>query len=116
MKTKTYDLNLYVINGELRVLAHELMIATDGDIQTGTNFQVAYTMPVFRRNQPLWSAILEFFGESELYSELDSWYGVGLEARDLPNYDYTIDDLNKMPIELALAVTDLPEYKLVDYS
>jgi hypothetical protein len=116
MKTKTYDLNLYVIDGELRVLAHELMISSDGDIQTGTNFQVAYTMPVFRRNKPLWSAILEFFGESELYSELDSWYGVGLEARDLPNYDYTIDDLNKMPIELALAVTDLPEYKLVDYS
>jgi hypothetical protein len=109
MKTKIYDLNLYIIDGELRVLAHELELATDGHVQTGSNFHVAYSMPVFRRNERLWRQFLEFFDEPDMYNELDSWYGFYPEGQD---YDYTLEFMRTMPIELALSLKDLPEYEV----
>jgi hypothetical protein len=44
-----------------------------------------------------------------MYDELDSWYGFYPEGE---NYDYTLEFMKTMPIELALSLKDLPEYEV----
>jgi hypothetical protein len=66
-------------------------------------------MPVFRRNERLWRQFLEFFDEPDMYDELDSWYGFYTEGE---HYDYTLEFMRTMPIELALSLKDLPEYEV----
>lgn len=113
MKTKTYDLNLYVINGQLKVLAHELELSSGDSIQTGSNFHETVVIDLYRGNRQQWEKYLDMFGERELYSELDSWCFAPLEDNATPVYEFTPKELQAMPIELALAIEQLPEYELV---
>ena len=115
MKTNTYDLNLYVIDGQLKVLAHELEFASDGHVQAGSKFHEALSFPFKRKNKELWMPILEFFGETELYDELDSWYGVALYDEYIPFSNWHSSLLDAMPPILAVAVTELPEYEMNDW-
>lgn len=113
MKTKTYDLNLYVINGQLKVLAHELQVSPNRTIQTnGSVYHEAIVIDLFRGNEPLWRNFLDYFGERDLYSELDSWRLADLPELDMPAYFYTHEQLMSMPIELARALGELPSYEL----
>lgn len=112
MKTKTYDLNLYVIDGQLRVLAHQLEYTCYGDLTTGTEFTRALTIDLFRGNERQWRPILELFGETQLYSELDSWLMTDVADFNVPHYEFPVDMLKPMPVELAIALEALPEYEI----
>ena len=116
MITNTYDLNLYVIDGRIKILAHELEISSEGHIQAGGNFIEALSFPFKRKNKELWQPLLEFFGESELYDELDSWYGVATYDENTPFIDWrSSHQLEAMPALLAVAVMDLPSYEVTDW-
>lgn len=116
MITNTYDLNLYVIDGELRVLAHEFEYASDGHIQTGGTFHCALKFPFKRANKALWQPILKFFEEEELYDELDSWYCVPFYDENTPFLDWeSTHVLDLFPPMLAVAVQQLPSYELTDW-
>lgn len=116
MKTNTYDLNLYVIDGQLKVLAHELEFASDGHIQAGSKFLTALEFTPTRKNRPIWQPILEFFGETELYDELDSWYGVALYDEYLPFPTWeAMGGIAGLPETVASALSVLPEYKMNDW-
>ena len=116
MKTKTYDLNLYVIDGQLKVLAHELEIADDGRLQTGTNFTEALSIDLYRGNERQWRPILDLFEEKDMYSELDSWLMSEVADERTPLSRFSPERLSAMPIELARAVEQLPEYVVADHS
>ncbi len=117
MKTKTYDLNLYVIDGHLKVLAHELELSSDGDIQSiGSNFHKIIDIPVTRGNARQWQNFLDFFGEDQMFDELDSWWTAPVVDISTPEYDYPAGTLNPMPGELQQALKTLPEYELVSYA
>lgn len=117
MKTKTYDLNLYVIDGHLKVLAHELEISSAGDIQSlGSNFHEIINIPVTRGNKRQWQNFLDFFGETEMFDELDSWWTTPVQDFSTPEYDYPVEAVRPMPGELQLALKTLPEYELVSYA
>lgn len=117
MKTKTYDLNLYVIDGYLKILAHELEISSDGDIQSlGSNFHEIVNIPVTRGNARQWQNILDFFGEDRMFDELDSWWTAPVVDIQTAEYDYPLDVLRSMPGEIQLGLKALPEYELVNYS
>jgi hypothetical protein len=116
MITNTYDLNLYVIDGELKVLAHQLEFASDGHVQTGSEFQCALSFPVKRANRFLWEPILSFFEEEpELYNELDSWYRVALYDEDTPFCEWHSALVEAMPPIVATAIQQLPEYEMTDW-
>lgn len=117
MQTKTYDLNLYVIDGRLKVLAHELEIGSHGDIQSiGGNFHEILNIPVLRGNARQWQNILEFFGETEQYDELDSWWTCSVEDIQTPLDDYPAKELKAMPGEIQLGLRALPAYEPVSYA
>jgi hypothetical protein len=117
MKTKAYDLNLYVIEGRLKVLAHELEISSAGDIQSvGGNFHEIVNIPVLRGNARQWENILEFFGEPEQYDELDSWYTCPVEDFSTPLEEFPAEELKKMPAEIQLGLSTLPAYEPVSYA
>jgi hypothetical protein len=116
MITNTYDLNLYVIDGSVKVLAHELEFASDGHIQVGSPYQVAMSFPFKRANKALWRPILDFFGEDDLYDELDSWYGTAFYDEGIPFSDWeSSGQLPIMPEILATAVANLPSYTMNDW-
>jgi hypothetical protein len=113
MKTKTYDLNLYVLDGILNVYAYELQVGEFGDISTNYDkFIKAFEMPVLRGNERLWKTYLDYFGEKQIYSELDSWKFCMSNDFDTPNEEYQPEELRAMPVELALALSELPEYEV----
>lgn len=113
MKTKTYDLNLYVIDGVMKVVAYELERNSYGDIQTNcSKFHTVYEFDLYRRNEPLWRNFLDFFGEKQLYSELDSWYKCNLKEYNTPNTWYENSEFVGMPPELAYELAALPEYEV----
>lgn len=117
MKTRTYDLNLYVIDGQLKILAHELEISSDGDIQSiGSNFTEILNIPVLRGNKRQWQNILDFFGETEMYDELDSWWTAPVQDIQTPEYDYPLDVLRSMPGEIQYGLATLPEYEPVNHA
>ena len=116
MITNTYDLNLYVIDGRIKILAHELEISSEGHIQAGGNFIEALSFPFKRKNRELWQPLLEFFGESELYDELDSWYGVPIydDATPFDSWE-SMGYIPEAPKLLALALSQLPAYSVTDW-
>lgn len=117
MKTKTYDLNLYIIDGHLKVLAHELEVASDGHIQTGCNFVEALNIELFRANRSRWQPILDLFEETEVYDELDSWWRVPLADEDTPMWSYNSEICAEMKSpELVSALKELPAYEMVSYA
>lgn len=116
MRTKTYDLNLYIIDGQFKILAHELETNYDGYLQTGSNFREALNIPLKRANRLLWEPILKFFGETEVYNELDSWHCTGFDADDVPNCYFPEEELKAMPPVLATICEHLPEYEVVSYA
>ena len=116
MKTKTYDLNLYVVDGQLRVLAHELELSDSRQLQTGSNFTEALVIDVYRGNERQWRPILDLFEEKDLYSELDSWLLSEVADERTPVSRFSPERLSAMPIELARAVEQLPEYVVADHS
>lgn len=117
MKTKTYDLNLYVIDGHLKVLAHELEINVYGDIQSvGSNFHEIVNIPVLRGNRRQWENILEFFGEKDQYDELDSWWNAPVDDITTPLTDYPDDLVRAMPGEIQVGLSSLPAYEPTNYS
>jgi hypothetical protein len=117
MQTRTYDLNLYVIDGRLKVLAHELEISSAGDIQSlGGNFHEIVNIPVLRGNARQWQNILEFFGEDGQYDELDSWWTASVEDFSTPLADYPAEELKAMPGEIQLGLRALPAYEPVSYA
>jgi hypothetical protein len=118
MKTNTYDLNLYVIDGKVKVLAHELEFASDGHIQAGGNFLSAFEIPLKRTTRFLWEPIVAFFGEdpTKIYNELDSWYGVDLYDESVPFHTWEDSGvLNTMPPVLDVACSILPTYEMHDW-
>lgn len=116
MITNTYDLNLYVIDGQVKVLAHQLEFASDGHIQAGGEFLPALSFPFKRANKALWRPLLDFFGEEDLYDELDSWYGVATYDEHTPFIDWeSSHQLEAMPPMLAVAVSQLPSYTMGDW-
>jgi len=113
MKTKTYDLNLYVLNGVMQVVAYELQHGEFGDLTTNHDkFITAYEFDLYRRNDRLWRNFLDYFGEKELYSELDSWHHCNVADFDVPNTWYDTEEFVGMPPELAYALAALPEYEV----
>lgn len=111
MKTNAYDLNLYVLNGELKIVAYQLMKDRYGFTVTNHDKWLdTIKIDVFRGNERKWRPFLDLFREPELYSELDSW----IYAYTYPNHKYMISQIKLMPIELALALQELPEYELHD--
>lgn len=116
MRTKTYDLNLYIIDGRFKVLAHELEISSGNHIQAGSNFIEALNIPLKRANRLLWEPILKFFGETEVYDELDSWYGTNIDAIDVPNCYFQEEELKAMPPVLATICEHLPEYEVTSWA
>lgn len=116
MKTNTYDLNLYVIDGQLKVLAHELEFASDGHVQAGSKFHEALSFTFKRKNKELWMPILEFFGETEIYDELDSWYGVAMYDEYLPFPTWeAMGGIAGLPDIVTIALSFLPEYEMHDW-
>lgn len=119
MQTNTYDLNLYVIDGKLKVLAHQLEFASDGHIQSvGSKFISAFEITMKRANRAIWQPIVEFFGEdpTEIYDELDSWWGTAFYDDDVPFRTWVESgQLDMMPPVLNVACSILPTYKMVDY-
>lgn len=118
MQTNTYDLNLYVIDGKLKVLAHQLEFASDGHIQSvGSKFISAFEITIKRANRAIWQPIVEFFGEdpAEIYDELDSWWGTDLYDENVPHHTWTEENLDSMPPVLNVACSILPTYRMVDY-
>ena len=116
MKTNTYDLNLYVIDGKLKILAHQLEFASDGHIQAGGEFLTALEFTPTRKNRPFWQPILDFFGEKELFDELDSWYGVALYDEETPFPDWeAMGRITGLPDTVATALSVLPEYEMHDW-
>lgn len=113
MKTKTYDLNLYIIDGQFKILAHELEISTEGNIQSGSNFIEVLNIPLKRTNRLLWEPMLTFFGHDEAYDELDAWYGTQTDGYEAPNCYYPEEELKAMPPVLATICEHLPEYEVV---
>ena len=117
MITRTYDLNLYVIDGRLKVLAHELELSSDGDIQSlGSKFHEIINIPVTRGNKRQWQNFLDFFGETEMFDELDSWWCAPVADIRTPEYDFSTETVRSMPGELQLAISELPKYELVSYA
>ena len=116
MITNTYDLNLYIIDGQLKVLAHQLEFASDGHVQAGGEFVTALQFPVKRTNRILWEPILEFFGETVVYDELDSWFGVAMYDDDTPFLDWgAMGKVPNMPELMCTAVNQLPYYSMHDW-
>lgn len=116
MKTRTYDLNLYVIDGRLKVLAHELELSTDGDIQSiGSNFHEIINIPVTRGNKRQWQNFLDFFEEKDMFDELDSWWTAPVADIQTPEYEFDTATIRSMPGELQLAISELPTYTLKDW-
>jgi hypothetical protein len=116
MKTNTYDLNLYIIDGKLKVLAHELEISSEGYIQAGSKFISALEFPVKRSNKFMWEPILEFFDEDiEIFNELDSWWGAPIYDQDITYPDWqSTGVLESMPPVLDVACSILPTYEVTD--
>lgn len=115
MRTKTYDLNLYIIDGRFKVLAHELETSYEGHIQASSRFLEALNIPLKRANRLLWEPILKFFGEAEAYNELDSWYGTETDGYDVPNCYFQEEELKAMPPVLATICEHLPEYEVMSW-
>lgn len=115
MQTNTYDLNLYVIDGKLKVLAHQLEVSSNGDIQASSKFITAFEITIKRANKAIWKPIVEFFGEdpAEIYDELDSWYGTALydDETTFPTWEMS-GQLAMMPPVLNVACSILPIYKV----
>lgn len=112
MKTKTYDLNLYVVDGEVMVLAHQLT-KQNGNITTdGNKFTQILSILATRKNANVWRQVLTYFDELDLYDELDAWAFASVEDASTPSYKYTIDELAKMPKVLRDALILQPEYEV----
>jgi len=119
MQTNTYDLNLYVIDGKLKVLAHRLEFSSAGHLQaSGSKFISAFELTIKRANRAIWQPIVEFFGEdpAEIYDELDSWYGTALYDDDttFPTWEMS-GQLAMMPPVLNVACSILPTYKVMSW-
>lgn len=116
MQTNTYDLNLYVIDGKLKVLAHQLEISSAGHIQAGSTFISAFEIIIKRANRALWQPIVEFFDEDiEIFNELDSWWGVPIYDQDITYPDWqSTGVLEAMPPVLDVACSILPTYEVAD--
>lgn len=113
VQTRKYDLNLYVVDGVLKLLAHE--VQKQGEHwSTGSKYHTALKLNLSRKNRPIWQAILDFYEEEELYSELDSWWltPVNGEGFDSPGYKCSDSELDNMPEIMKIALSCLPEYEM----
>lgn len=113
MKTKTYDLNLYVIDGHVKILAHQLERNVYNELITGSTFHVAFDMQLKRANRAIWQPIVDFFtGEKDtkIYNELDEWHCTSVESATRPYSKLPKSYLNSMPVVLDIVVEELPEY------
>jgi len=118
MKTNTYDLNLYVIDGYVKVLAHQLEFASDGHVQCGGNFSTALSIQLKRANKAIWQPIVDFFEgtpNTEVYEELDSWRMAPVADMDTPHKIMPYEDIEAMPPVLATVVSYLPQYEMKDW-
>ncbi len=118
MKTNTYDLNLYIIDGQIKILAHELEFANDGHVQCGSNFSERLNIPLRRATRPIWQPIVDFFEgttNTKVYDELDSWSLAPVADMDTPHQIMPNEDLEAMPLVLATVVAHLPEYEIGDW-
>lgn len=117
MKTKTYDLNLYIIDGKFQLVAYELSVSSAGEMQTNfSNFRPALRIDLLRANRPLWEPILKFFDETEVYDELDSWYKCELFDSETPYWSYPSTELEPMPPVMQEILKNLPDYEIVSYA
>lgn len=115
MKTNTYDLNLYVINGHVKILAHQLERNVYNELITGSTFHVALDMQLKRVNRVLWQPIVDFFtGEqnTKIYDELDEWHCASVESATQPYSKLPHSYLKYMPPVLATIAQHLPEYEV----
>lgn len=113
MKTKTYDLNLWVNEGSVHVLAHQLT-EQNGNITTdGNTFTEIFDIPATRKNASMWRPLLDYFDEPDLYDELDAWSLTAYADHNEPQHHYTQDELGKMPELLRDAINRLPEYEVL---
>ena len=113
MKTNTYDLNLYVIDGHVKILAHQLERNVYNELITGTEFHVALDMKLKRANRAIWQPIVDFFtGEQDtkVYNELDDWHCASVYCATQPYSKLPKSYLNVMPPVLATIAEHLPEY------
>jgi hypothetical protein len=115
MKTNTYDLNLYIIDGQVKILAHRLQRNTQGELITGTQFSEALNIQLKRSNRAIWQPIVDFFtGESnsEVFNELDDWHCASIESATQPYSKLPDSYLKCMPPVLATVAQYLPEYEV----
>lgn len=113
MKTNTYDLNLYVIDGHVKILAHQLERNICNELITGSTFHVALDMQLKRASRAIWQPIVDFFtGEqdSEVYEELDDWHCASVKSSTQPYSKLPKKYLDSMPPVLATIAEHLPEY------
>lgn len=113
MKTNTYDLNLYIIDGHVKVLAHRLEFASDGHVQAGGHFTEALNIQLKRSNRAIWQPIVDFFEgtkDTEVYNELDSWWRAPVADMNTPHRLMPYEDIQAMPPVLATVASHLPEY------
>jgi len=113
MKTNTYDLNLYIIDGHVKVLAHQLERNVHNELITGSTFHVALDMQLKRASRLIWQPIVDFFtGEpdSKVYNELDDWHCASVESATQPYSKLPKSYLKSMPPVLATIAEHLPEY------
>lgn len=113
MKTNTYDLNLYVIDGHVKVLAHQLMRNPYNELVTGTKFHEALNIELKRANKAIWQPIIDFFtGEqnTKVYDELDDWHCASVESATQPYSKLPKSYLDSLPPVLATVLKYQPEY------
>lgn len=113
MRTKTYDLNLWVNEGSVHVFAHQLT-EENGNITTdGNTFTEIFDIPATRKNASMWRPLLDYFDEPDLYDELDAWVLADLGDYYKPQHHYTQTQLDKMPEILRDAINYQPEYEVL---
>ena len=115
MLTNTYDLNLYIIDGHVKVLAHQLERNINNELITGSTFHVALDMQLKRASRAIWQPIVDFFtGEQEtkVYNELDDWHCASVESATKPYSKVPNTYLKVMPPVLATIAEHLPEYEV----
>lgn len=115
MKTNTYDLNLYIIDGQVKILAHRLERNINGELITGSQFSEALNIQLRRANRAIWQPIVDFFmGEknTEVYNELDDWLCAPVEDSATPYSELPVSTLKEMPPVLATVAQHLPKYEV----
>lgn len=113
MQTNTYDLNLYIIDGRVKVLAHQLQRNPYNELVTGTKFHTALDIDLKRINSAIWQPIVDFFtGEQDtkVYDELDEWHCAAVESATQPYSKLPKKYLASLPPVLATVLEHQPEY------